>query len=264
MYKFEKIFNRKQINFKINYKLFNNKRILITGSSGSIGKSLFKNLKKCKANITSVDIKNDITKIININKLKKIKFDYIFHLAADKRATTAEEYPGKICQQNIISTNNIIKLKFKKLIFASTCKAANPITSYGASKLICERIVLNAGGTVVRFVNVFDSNYSVTKIWKSFKSSSIPVTNCRRYFMKLRESVDLMLKVSELESHRYCVRGLKLYSMKDIARKIYPGCKIKKINLRFGDRPVERLVGTYEKEHKVNNQISRIIDCWGI
>ena len=47
---------------------------------------------------------------------------------------------------NIISTTNIAKLNVKKIILGSTCKAANPITSYGASKLICERIVLNKGG----------------------------------------------------------------------------------------------------------------------
>ena len=55
------------------------------------------------------------------------------------------------------------------MIFASTCKAADPITSYGASKLICERIILNSGGTVVRFVNVFDTSHSVTKIWEKNK-----------------------------------------------------------------------------------------------
>jgi FlaA1/EpsC-like NDP-sugar epimerase len=261
-FNFEKIFKRNQINFKVDFSIFKDKKILITGSKGSLGKIILKNLKK--SIITGVDIEDDITKSTNLNRLKKIHFDYIFHLAADKRATTAEELPGQISQQNIVSTTNIVKLKFKKLIFASTCKAADPITSYGASKLICERIVLNAGGTVVRFVNVFDSSLSVTKIWNSLKSKEVPVTSCKRFFIKLQEAVDLMLKVAEFEPNRYCIRGLKLFSMYTIAKNIYPNRKIKKIKLRFGDRPIEKLVGTFEKEIKFNNQISRIVDIWGI
>jgi FlaA1/EpsC-like NDP-sugar epimerase len=266
IYSFEKIFNRSQINFNVNNKIFKNKRILITGAKGSIGRVLHAILKKSGAKIYALDIEFDITKSKNIKKLKKLYFDYIFHLAADKRATVAEKYPHEISELNIISTRNIVKLKFQKLIFSSTCKAANPITSYGASKLICERIVLNARGTVVRFVNVFDSNFSVTRIWKSLlkKYKKIPVTNCKRYFMKLRESVDLMLKVAELEPHRYCVSNLKLYSMKNIAKKIYPKAKLENIPLRFGDRPVEQLVGTYEKKIKATRDISRIVDCWNV
>ena len=264
MQEFEKLFNRKPINFKIDYKIFREKNILITGWKGSIGRQLLKILKAENANITALDIESDLTKKKIINKLKNKKFDFVFHLAADKRATTAESYPEVVSMQNIIITKNILNLKFKKLIFASTCKAADPITSTGSSKLICERMVLHAGGTVVRFVNVFDSNFSVTRIWKKIKSGPIPVTDTKRFFIRLGESVDLMLKVAELKPHRYCIRNLKIFTMKNVARKLYPNRKLKKIELRLGDRPVEKLVGSNEREVKVNNEISRIIDCWGI
>ena len=36
------------------------------------------------------------------------------------------------------------------------------------------------------------------------------------------------------------------------------------IPLRFGDRPVEKLVGKYEKKININSNIIKIIDCWGI
>jgi len=51
--------------------------------------------------------------------------------------------------------------------------------------------------------------------------------------------------------------------MKDIANKIYPNRKISKMKLRFGDRPIENLVGLTEKTKIVNKDILQIVDCWG-
>ena len=157
---FNSVFRRNDINFDINFNIFKDKKILITGYKGSIGIRIYKILSKYTNKIIALDIEQDITILKNFNKIKKTNFDFIFHLAADKRATTGEELPAEVSMQNILSTRNVCRLKFKKIIFASTCKAADPITSYGASKLICERIILNSGGTVVRFVNVFDTSHS--------------------------------------------------------------------------------------------------------
>lgn len=52
--------------------------------------------------------------------------------------------------------------------------------------------------------------------------------------------------------------------MKEVAKKIYPKRKIKSMKLRFGDRPVETLIGKSEKVININKQIIRIVDCWGI
>ena len=261
---FNNIFNRKEIRFNIDFDIFKNKKILITGYKGSIGKKIYKILKKYTSKIIVFDIEQDITKFKNFKKIKNINFDYIFHLAADKRATTGEELPAEVSMQNIISTRNVTKLKFKKIIFASTCKAADPITSYGASKLICERIILNCRGTVVRFVNVFDTSHSVTKIWEKNKMKNyVEVTNCKRYFIKLDEAVNLLLHSAELLPGRYYLRKLKLFHMKSIASKLYPSKKIKIIPLRFGDRPTEKIYGKNEKRKYINKNINQIIDVWG-
>jgi FlaA1/EpsC-like NDP-sugar epimerase len=263
-YNFEKIFNRKEIKININFNIFLKKNILITGSKGSIGKKIYKKLSKYSKKIQRIDIEKDITKKKNLNNLKKKKFDFIFHLAADKRADYGEQYPFKVTTSNIIGTNNIINLKANKIILASTCKAADPLTSYGASKLICERIVLNAGGNVARFVNVFDSNLSVTRIWKLIKKKNIPVTSCSRLFMTLDEAVNLILYTAALPKGRYSYKNLKLSKMINVAKKIYPYKKIQLVNLRFGDRPVEKLIGKYESIVPLNKKIVQIKDCWGI
>ncbi len=262
---FEKIFQRKIINLKINFSEYKDKKILITGSNGSIGKKIIAKLKKHTKFITPVDIDFDISKKKNIDKLKKNRFDFAFHLAADKRADFAEANPSKVAKINVITTSNIVSLNIKKIILGSTCKAANPITSYGASKLICERIVLNQKGNVARFVNVFDTSSSVTKIWgKLDKKASIPVTNCKRYFITLEEAVDLLLYTGLMKTGRYAFKNLRRYLMKDIAKKIYPKRKISKIKLRFGDRPTETLIGLTERGKIINKDIIQIIDCWNI
>ncbi len=262
---FKSIFNRSQIKPNINYKFFENKKILVTGSSGSIGTEIIKKLKKHTKYITRADLNIDITKQKNISKLKKTKFDLAFHLAADKRADYAEVHPSKVTMLNIISTTNIAKLNVKKIILGSTCKAANPITSYGASKLICERIVLNKGGNVARFVNVFDTSSSVTKIWEKIPNKNkIPVTPCKRFFITLNEAVDLLLFTATMPRGRYSFRNLKKVHMKVVAKKIYPKRKLSQMNLRFGDRPIETLIGKTEKVLNINKEIIKIIDCWGV
>lgn len=262
---FKHIFNRDLIKPNIDFKLFYNKSILVTGSSGSIGTEIIKKLKKWTKNITRADINLDITKKSNIAKLKKKKFDFAFHLAADKRADFAEENPDTVSMLNILSTSNITKLNIKKIILGSTGKASNPITSYGASKLICERIILNVGGNVARFVNVFDTSFSVTKIWgKINKNERIPVTPCKRFFITLEEAVNLLLFTATMPTGRYSFRNLKTIHIKEVAKKIYPKRKIKSMKLRFGDRPVETLIGKTEKVININKQIIRIVDCWGI
>lgn len=263
--KLEKIFNRKQIHLNINFNIFKKKKILITGSSGSIGKVLFKKLKKYTEHIYKADIRQDVTKKKNIKKFSSVKYDFVFHLAADKRADYGESYPADVTILNVLSTSNISKLKANKIILGSTCKAADPITSYGASKLISERIVLNAGGNVARFVNVFDTSESVTKIWKKIKKNSpIPVNNCKRYFISLIEAVNLLLFTAAMPTGRYAYNNLKLASMKSVAKKMYPNRIFQKIDLRFGDRLNEKLVGNSEKTKLVNKHIIKIEDSWGV
>jgi FlaA1/EpsC-like NDP-sugar epimerase len=259
------IFKKINKDLVIDYNIFKKKKILITGSNGSIGKVVFQKLRKYTNLIYCVDIENDITQSKNIKKIKKIKYDFIFHLAADKRADFGESHPFSVTSLNVISTENICKLDCKKIILGSTCKAADPITSYGASKLISERIILNKGGNVARFVNVFDTSKSVTKTWRKIKKKEpIPVTACKRFFISLEEAVDLLLFTASMPTGRYTYRNLKLISMKKIAKIIYPNRKIIKMDLRFGDRLNEKLVGSSENIKIINKQIIKIEDCWGI
>ena len=62
---------------------------------------------------------------------------------------------------------------------------------------------------------------------------------------------------------RYSYRNLKKIHMREVAKKIYPKRKLINMKLRFGDRPVETLIGKTEKVHNINKDIIQIVDCWG-
>ena len=51
--------------------------------------------------------------------------------------------------------------------------------------------------------------------------------------------------------------------MKEVAKRIYPKRKITNMKIRFGDRPIETLIGKTEKIQNINKEIIKIIDCWG-
>ena len=149
-------------------KFFNNKKILITGGTGSFGKKfierIFKISKPNKVIIYSRDefkqsnlrkeyIKKNYTGIRYFigdvrdkNRLKEALngVDIAIHAAALKHIEIAEENPQESIKTNIIGTQNLIDacidMKVKKMIALSTDKAANPINLYGATKLAAEKL----------------------------------------------------------------------------------------------------------------------------
>lgn len=112
-----------------NLKFYKNKKILITGGSGFIGSHLVKKLLKLNAKIT-VTVKynsvfdcirlNDIWKKIKvvecdlrntdsvINSLGKLKFDFIFHLAAYNHVGDSFNFVNETIDSNLYSTINIL------------------------------------------------------------------------------------------------------------------------------------------------------------
>jgi FlaA1/EpsC-like NDP-sugar epimerase len=148
-------------------------------------------------------------------------------------------------------------------VLASTCKAAAPITAYGASKLIAERVVLNAGGTVVRLVNVLGSSGSVTDIWDEVPDEDpLPVTDTRRMFISPDKAAELLVRALELEPGRYAPVPRGPMSMFQLAAVRYPNRSTRQVPLRRGDRPVERLMNDYETPVPMDGDLVRIVDCW--
>lgn len=170
-----------------------NKKILITGGAGFIGFNLY--LKLCNTNIIYIlDLKEKISQkrfkkncrfiygdisnknIFNGLIKKKIKFDYIYHLAAETSTFTSELNPIKCFKTNVSGTLNLFdyckKTKPKNIIFSSSMaiygknsinisekSIPQPISCYGLSKLNGEKILLNLikFGINVKIFRIFNA-----------------------------------------------------------------------------------------------------------
>ena len=174
---------------------FGNKKILITGGTGSIGIGLIKQLLPYKPKIIKV-FTNDENSIFESKRkfgknrlidyemgdirdkdrldLVMKEIDIVFHAAAMKHVDICEENPFDAVKTNVVGTSNIIEssisAKVSKFILISTDKATLPSTTLGASKLLAERLTINANTNnnfkktiflIVRFGNVLANSFGI-------------------------------------------------------------------------------------------------------
>lgn len=211
------------------------KNILITGGSGSIGQALIRKAIDDKAKLIRV-FSNDENGLYEIeSKLGKkhnLEFvigdirdedtvseivkgmDIVYHAAALKHVDRCELYPFEAMTVNVIGTKNVTKASLragvKKLVLISTDKAVNPIGVMGATKLLSEKLVSaeafhNKSGTVfasVRFGNVFNTRGSIIPRIESQIKAGGPITltdpRMKRFFMTIDDAVNLIISATVL------------------------------------------------------------------
>ena len=181
-----------------------NKTILVTGGTGSFGKSFVDQIIKKHKNIKKLIIFSrdelkqfNLSKQYNAEKYKFLRFfigdvrdyerlnqvmdsvDFVIHAAALKQVPAAEYNPMECIKTNIHGAENVIKAcinnNVEKVIALSTDKAANPINLYGATKLASDKLFVAANNmasgrksrfSVVRYGNVVGSRGSVVPFFK--------------------------------------------------------------------------------------------------
>ena len=208
--------------------MFKNKTILITGGTGSFGKTIlnyFLNKKIKEIRIFSRDEKkqDDIRKKYHEKKLKFYigdvrdynsinnamkDCDYVFHAAALKQVPSCEFYPMEAVKTNILGTENVldsaINSKVKKVIVLSTDKAVYPINAMGISKAMMEKVSIQKSLTnkntiinIVRYGNVIASRGSIVPLFVDQINNKKPLTvtdlNMTRFMMTLQDAVNLVL-----------------------------------------------------------------------
>ena len=227
------------------------KVVLITGAFGSIGGALGEVLTQVGSRVVEMDLpKNDVRDLATVSHFMwKYRPDVIFHYAAAKSAPDGELNPYETADTNIRGTANVLSAapKHARIVTASTCKACDPETAYGASKLIAERMTLNSGQSVARFFNVVETSGNVFELWEKQEVGALPVCPATRYFISLREAVYLSIWAATLDPGRYILSDVEARSMADVAVSLYPGKAQTEIPLRRGDRQVEPFVARSEK-----------------
>lgn len=240
--------------------------VLITGAAGAVGSAVAERLEAdARWNVVRTDIDTlDVThhSAVSIALLEHDP-DVVLHLAGQKHAPVGEIEVEETLDVNVEGTRNVIEATAAdgvRVVTASTCKACDPETVYGATKLIAERLTLNAGGVVIRFHNIPEAGGNVLRLWESLPADEpLPVCDAYRYFLPMSRAVDLAVRALELPgSARYMADPGDPVWIPTLAEKLYPGRDHLRIPLRRGDRHREPLHAACETLHQ-HGDLFRIV-----
>jgi len=195
--------------------LFTDKKLLITGGTGSFGNAVLNQFLKTDIGEIHIfsrdekkqdDMRHDFQAKMS-EVAGKIKFligdvrdlascknamygvDYIFHAAALKQVPSCEFFPIEAVKTNVIGTENVltaaIEAGVSNIICLSTDKAAYPVNAMGTSKAMMEKVIVAKSRTVspdktkitcTRYGNVMCSRGSVIPLWIEQIKAGTPIT----------------------------------------------------------------------------------------
>jgi UDP-N-acetylglucosamine 4,6-dehydratase (inverting) len=198
-------------------ELLENKSLLITGGTGSLGKAItryildkYPKIKKLVIFSRDEQKQFQMAQEFPTNKYPQIRFfigdvrdkdrlirafqhiDFVIHAAAMKHVHIAEYNPDECIKTNIGGAENVVEAclqtNVKRVVALSTDKACAPINLYGATKLTSDKLFIAANNikgekeirfSVVRYGNVMGSNGSVIPFFlnRKLKGDSLPITD---------------------------------------------------------------------------------------
>jgi UDP-N-acetylglucosamine 4,6-dehydratase (inverting) len=192
--------------------------------------------------------------------------DIVVHAAALKQVPACEYNPIEAVRTNIDGAINVIDAALdngvKKVIAISSDKAVHPVNLYGATKMVAEKLFIQAntyagfGGTlfsVVRYGNVVGSRGSVIPVFKEqLKSGEITITDKRmtRFWLTLDEGVRFVLHaINRMDGGEIFVPKIPSMRISDIASVVAPGARIRDVGIRPGEKLHEILLTEDESRH---------------
>jgi UDP-N-acetylglucosamine 4,6-dehydratase len=265
--------------------------VLITGGTGSLGKSLVEYLlNETKVRRVAVFSRDELKQqhmrvqfqdesrlrwfLGDVRDLERLKrafhnVDHVIHAAALKQVDTGEYNPMEFVKTNVLGSQNVIDASIqagvKNVVALSTDKASSPINLYGATKLTADKLFVAANNysyaygtkfSVVRYGNVMGSRGSVIPFFREIAAQGkpLPITDLRmtRFWIGIDSAVKFVIESLEMMS------GGELYvpkipSMKivDLANAVAPGVTLQEIGMRPGEKLHEEMISADDSRRTI-------------
>lgn len=192
--------------------------------------------------------------------------DVVVHAAALKQVPTCEYNPIEAVMTNVMGAKNVINAALDagvpKVMALSSDKAVNPVNLYGATKLVAEKLFVQANAYVpdfpkvfscVRYGNVVGSRGSVVPLFvEQSREGRITVTDERmtRFWIKLDQGVRFVLHcLGRMQGGEVFVPKIPSMNIMDLANAIAPDAEVEIIGIRPGEKVHEVLVSGDEARH---------------
>ncbi len=269
--------------------MLKNSSILITGGTGSFGKSFVPlTLKKFNPKRLIIFSRDEMKQWEMERQFKdddRVRFfigdvrdksrlhralngvQYVVHAAATKIVSTAEYNPFECVKTNINGAMNLIDVCIdqgvKRVVALSTDKASSPINLYGASKLASDKLFIASNSSyaaghktsfaVVRYGNVMGSRGSVIPYFLSIKDEKeLPITDERmtRFMISLQHGVELVWHAfDDMIGGEIYVKRIPSIKVTDIALVIAPKAKHRIIGIRPGEKLHEQMISAEDADY---------------
>ena len=240
--------------------MFDGKKILITGGTGSLGQALTKRLLQSKVSNIRIFSRNESDQIDMESKFndKRLRFllgdirdysrllramesvDIVFHTAALKHVPKIEYNPFEGIKTNILGSQNVIdaclEQNVEKVIAIGTDKAVSPLNTYGATKALMEKLFMSANNYVdrekhrtkfitIRYGNVLGSSGSVIPkfidLIKKNKAVTITDPKMTRFTITMNEALDFILNATKIgQGSEIFIPKMKAYDMNTLVKTL--------------------------------------------
>ena len=272
--------------------MFDGKKVLITGGTGSLGQALTKHLLKKNVDTIRILSRNESKQIemesnFNDDRLRFLlgdvrdaerlsrafeDVDIVFHAAALKHVPVIEYNPFEAIKTNVIGSQNVIDAclenNVSKAICVGTDKAVSPLNTYGATKLLMEKLFVTASNYLnkerhktkfiaLRYGNVLGSSGSVIPKFieqiKNKKNITITDPNMTRFSITMNDALNFIVRAAELgKGSEIFLPKLRAYTISDVKSSLFEllentGENV--IGIRPGEKIDEILISTDEIRH---------------
>lgn len=272
--------------------------VLVTGGTGSFGRkfvdTMLRNYNPRKLIVFSRDeLKQHEMRVSGFNdpslryfigdvrdrdRLRRAMqgVDVVVHTAALKQVPACEYNPIEAVVTNIDGGRNVIEAALdtgvRRVIALSTDKAVNPVNLYGATKLVSEKLFVQANAyrgegparfSCVRYGNVVGSRGSVIPLFLEQRDSGkVTITDPRmtRFWLTLSQGVQFVIDcIERMHGGEVFVPKIPSMNIMDLAAAIAPNCEIEEIGIRPGEKLHEVLISEDEARQGIELEDSFVI-----